>query len=105
VSNRTTALLACLAFLIGVPAGAQSPDELKVEIKARCESQMGEYGRSLVLSCVKQDIEAVSKIVAYQNTHSAIASRCLSQMREYGFSLVASCIDQDVKADRELGQL
>lgn len=83
-------------------ARAQSAEELKAEIKARCEKQMGQYGRALVLSCMNQDKEAVTKIAKYQESHPEITARCLSQMREYGFALVASCIEQDLASQREI---
>lgn len=89
--------------LVGLSdAIAQSAEELTAEIKERCERQMGQYGRTLVLSCVEQDIAAVNKVAGYQRTHEKITARCLNQMRQYGFVLVASCIEQDIQADRKL---
>ncbi len=74
------------------------------EIKGRCEQQMGQYGRSLVLACVEQDVTAVNKVADYRKSQPQITARCLSQMRSYGFSLVAPCIEQDIEADRKLSQ-
>ncbi len=100
----TFILLAGTAISIATMAEAQSGEELKREIKARCESQMGEYGRSLVLFCMEEDSAAVSKIVEYQKKHPEIVNRCLSQMRKYGFSLVAFCIEEDLIAQKSIDQ-
>ena len=105
---RSSAVAGLVVGIVGLTPGndasAQSGAELTKEIKDRCERQMGQYGRSLVLACVEQDIEAVGKISDYQKSHPRFASRCLKQMRSYGFSLVAACIDQDVEADRALSK-
>ena len=97
-------LLALNALQSSVASAADDKNELMKEIKDRCERQMAQYGRSLVLACVEQDVAALQKIADYTKSHPSIATRCLSQMRQYGLSLVLACIEQDVDADRKLDQ-
>ena len=85
----------CLSAILY--ASTLSADEsVKTEIIDRCKSQMGEYGASMVKSCVDQDLAAVEKIQSIDDEHKPILDRCMGQMREYGYSMVKSCVDQDL---------
>lgn len=107
--RKTIVAAAMLALAAGSgPAVAETPvtkanaDELKAEIKARCQDSMQDYGDRMVLECMKQDWQAVKQIPEYKESHPNVSERCISQMRDYGFRMVLECIRQDAQAQEQI---
>lgn len=95
-----TAITAFLAlFIFSAPSFAS---EVMDEIKARCKTQMSEYGPAIVKACIDSDLESIPKIQERIETHPKIVDRCMSQMRNMGFNIVQACIEQDVEAQEAI---
>jgi hypothetical protein len=80
----------------------QATNTAMQEIISRCRTQMGEYGAAMVKACVDQDIEAVTALDSYLNTHKAVVARCNEQMKEHGYAMVKACVEQDIEAENAL---
>lgn len=93
-------VLLCLA----VPCIYAEPSrQIKDEIISHCRESMGDFGPSMVKSCVDQDIAAHEQLAGYSSEWEVIIQRCKTQMLSIGgWKLVQSCADQDISAEKAL---
>ncbi|ROO27908.1 hypothetical protein SAHL_11075 [Salinisphaera orenii YIM 95161] len=85
------------------PAVTESnTDAIRAEIKERCQDEMGDYGDSMVLTCMKEDWKAAQTLFNYREEHPSVTQRCMREMRDYGFTMVETCVEQDASAQSEI---
>lgn len=89
--------------LIAVSVYSEPSRQIKDEIISWCRESMGDFGPSMVKSCVDQDMAAHEQLAGYSSEWEEIVQRCKSQMMSLGgWKLVKSCADQDIAAEKEL---
>lgn len=99
---RSTYLPIVLCLIIG-SAYAEPSRQIKDEIISNCRESMGDFGPSMVKSCVDQDIDAHEQLAGYSSEWDEIIQRCKTQMLSIGgWKLVQSCADQDISAEKAL---
>ena len=79
-----------------------SANETLDEIKKRCKSDMGQYGASLVKTCIDMDLAVIDDLNKFSTSHKNTYNRCMRDMRSHGFNLVHTCITMDVEAQKAI---
>lgn len=85
-----------MAAFFSMPALAA--DDAKSEIAARCESQLGGFGPSMVEDCIAKDLKVHAELEGYAKEHQPIIDGCYEKMKAFGFGMVKSCADQKISA-------
>jgi len=100
--NRTFLFGLCL-WLTATSIYAEPSRQIKDQIISWCRESMGDFGASLVKSCVDQDLVAHEQLAGYSSEWEVIIQRCKTQMLSIGgWNLVKSCADQDISAEKAL---
>lgn len=97
-------IVLCTVILVPGTAFSQNPNtDTYRDILARCRSEMGDFGASMVKFCVDEDVEAVNALSEYPARWDAIVTRCMDEMLDIGgWAMVQFCADEDIAAEEEL---
>ena len=74
------------------------PDEVRAEIKLRCQDEMAAYGSYMILSCAQQDMKSYVDIEFYRTDYPEVIDRCEKSFGQDGYWMVKNCIDMDLVA-------